>query len=101
MVAYDETQAFHRSIAALGGNQIALDWYDKLEAERQGLRMEAVNAYKPEGLQIPLREHGAILQAIVSRDTDQAMTMLHEHLGNAVRVVTGWVQKARANSNQQ
>jgi DNA-binding GntR family transcriptional regulator len=100
-LVYDEAYKFHRSIAALGESPLALDWYDTLEAERQGLRLEALPNYDIKSLQVLVSQHKAVQQAIDDRDVGLAKRLLIEHLSEAIKVAARWVDTARAAKKDQ
>ncbi len=80
---YDADRAFHQAVVAIGKNEVAVDWFNQLNAEVQGVRIAFLGNRSREDLLVaPATEHQAIVEAIERRDVLAAMEAVKAHFAN-------------------
>lgn len=99
MAAYGAAdRRFHRAIAAWSGNQTLIESLDRLDVQVQIVR--TVANHDPGGVARTADERPRILAAMAARDTEQAVTLLTEHIDGVRRIVVAQLIEAEAQACQ-
>jgi DNA-binding GntR family transcriptional regulator len=85
LAAFAETdEAFHRAIVAAGGNALTTRFYATLADRQRRMSMHALRP-NPDQLEVVLREHSALADAIADGDADRFAALLRSHLDGTHR----------------
>jgi GntR family transcriptional repressor for pyruvate dehydrogenase complex len=93
-----EDTAFHLAIARATGNRFLLE-----AVEQSRLHLNSVLALLPDSRawhQMSLNAHGAILDAVLRRDTDAAHDLMYEHVKGTARSVRALLKSLDARAAQ-
>jgi DNA-binding GntR family transcriptional regulator len=77
---------FHRILIAAAGNPILLDLYDSLRDRQSRMGLTAI-ARAADRTDTILREHRELVATIADGDVANALALLDEHLGQALRLL--------------
>lgn len=90
-------EAFHNAIAQACGNEVLRDTVHEYERARYAPIFTRLGGYfeTRSSWNAAIREHGAVLEAIRSRDADAARQAMHEHLRKARKRYTASWQRAQ------
>lgn len=77
---------FHRTIVAAAGNPVLLDFYESLRDRHVRMGIQAVSATEGRTRQV-LREHRAIVDALVSGGSERFARSVDEHLSNTLNTL--------------
>ncbi|WP_432032473.1 GntR family transcriptional regulator [Streptomyces antibioticus] len=73
-------RCFHAEIVRSGGNEILARLYDQLRDRQLRMGVAVLHSH-PDRIAKTLTEHEEILEALRSGDTDQAVGIVHRHIG--------------------
>lgn len=73
--------AFHSAIVEASGNRIAVDFMARLRDRQQRLRHQLIRI-RPSQLELALREHRQLVDALARGDAPQYSSVLHQHVSS-------------------